>query len=92
MNLLGLSQWPAMLITVIAAYLVASSQTRRRRAGFWLYLVSNVLWVAWGLYSKAYALVLLQFCLAAMNVRGERRNVETQASQPASEAPRVRRS
>jgi len=80
MNLLELLQWPAMLITIIAAYLVASSQTRRRRAGFWLYMVSNVLWVSWGLHSHAYALVLLQFCLAAMNVRGERRNAKTQAA------------
>lgn len=81
MSLLDLFQWPAMLITVIAAYLVASSQTRRRRLGFWLYLVSNVLWVTWGLHSKAYALVALQFCLAAMNVRGERRNVEAQSKE-----------
>jgi len=84
MNLLHLLQWPAMLITVIAAYFVASSQTRRRRIGFWLYMLSNVLWVTWGLHSKAYALVLLQFCLAAMNVRGERKNAGEQATQLAS--------
>jgi hypothetical protein len=80
MNWLDLFQWPAMLVTVIAAYFVASSQTQRRRMGFWLYLLSNVLWVTWGLHSRAYALVLLQFCLAAMNVRGERRNATAQAT------------
>jgi hypothetical protein len=73
-NWLDQVQWPAMVITVTAAYFVASSQAGRRRTGFWLYLLSNVLWVAWGLHSRVYALVALQFCLAAMNVRGERKN------------------
>ena len=63
-------QWPAMAVTVMAAWLVASSHKRKRHWGFWLYMVSNVLWVAWGLYSHAYALIALQFCLAAMNIRG----------------------
>jgi hypothetical protein len=79
MTLLDLSQWPAMLITVIAAYFVASTHARRRRVGFWLYLLSNVLWVIWGVHSKAYALILLQLCLAGMNVRGERKNSSSQA-------------
>jgi hypothetical protein len=70
---LDLTQWPAMLITVIAAWFVASTQRRRRRIGFWLYLVSNVLWVVWGLHTHAYALILLQVCLAVMNIRGERK-------------------
>jgi hypothetical protein len=76
MNVLDLAQWPAMLITVVAAYFVASSNTRRRRIGFCLYLFSNVLWVAWGLHARAYALIVLQACLAAMNIRGERKNTK----------------
>jgi hypothetical protein len=83
MSLLDLTQWPAMLITVIAAWFVASTRRHRRRIGFWLYLVSNVLWVAWGLHSKAYALILLQLCLAAMNIRGERKASDPQTLQPA---------
>ncbi len=63
-------QWPAMLVTVAAAWFVASSLRARRNIGFWLFLLSNVLWVVWGLHSAAYALVLLQFALAAMNIRG----------------------
>lgn len=66
-------QWPAMGITVLAAWLVANASDRSRRAGFWLYLVSNALWVGWGLYTSSYALVCLQFALAVMNVRGERK-------------------
>jgi hypothetical protein len=72
-TLLDLTQWPAMLVTVIAAWFVASTQRSRRRIGFWLYLASNALWIAWGFHSNAYALIVLQICLAAMNVRGERK-------------------
>ena len=70
---LDILQWPAMSVTIIAAWFVASSQRRRRRWGFWLYLVGNVLWVLWGLHSQAYALIALQVCLAVMNIRGERK-------------------
>jgi hypothetical protein len=73
---LDLLQWPAMVVTVAASWFVASRSKTRRRTGFWLFLVSNVLWVTWGLHAHAYALVTLQFCLAAMNIRGERRNAE----------------
>jgi hypothetical protein len=74
MTLLDLLQWPAMAVTVIASYLVASSSKARRHAGFWVFLASNVLWVVWGVHAKAYALVALQICLVAMNLRGERKS------------------
>ena len=63
-------QWPAMGVTVLAAWLVASSRPRRRCAGFWVFLLSNALWIAWGLHARADALIVLQLCLAAMNIRG----------------------
>ena len=63
-------QWPAMAVTVVGAWLVASSRVQRRQLGFWVFLLSNCMWVTWGLYAHALALVALQFCLAAMNVRG----------------------
>jgi hypothetical protein len=69
-DLIAALQWPAMAVTVIASWLVGSTHRGRRGAGFWLFLVSNVLWVAWGLNGHAPALVVLQVCLAAMNVRG----------------------
>jgi hypothetical protein len=72
-DILSQLQWPAMAVTVTAAWLVASSHKRKRHWGFWLYLLSNLLWVAWGLYAHAYALIALQFCLAAMNIRGARK-------------------
>jgi hypothetical protein len=74
MNWLDLLQWPAMVVTVLAAWLVASQSKRRRRAGFWAFLLSNVLWIVWGWHDEAYALIVLQLALAAMNVRGALRN------------------
>lgn len=74
MDWLDLLQWPAMAITLIAAYKVTSQKKAKRGVGFWLYLVSNVLWVAWGWHTQAWALIVLQFCLAAMNIRGASKN------------------
>jgi hypothetical protein len=63
-------QWPAMAVTLIASWLVASSQEKRRNIGFWAFLVSNALWVAWGVHDGAIALIVLQIGLAFMNIRG----------------------
>ena len=67
-------QWPAMLLTVAAAWLVASRSERKRHVGFWVFLLGNLLWVVWGWQAAAYALICLQFCLAAMNIRGVSKN------------------
>jgi len=69
-ELIDAMQWPAMAVTVLASWLVGSTHRRSRGAGFWLFLFSNVLWVAWGWHGRAPALVVLQVGLAAMNVRG----------------------
>lgn len=79
---LDLIQWPAMAVTVAASYLVTSTRKRRRSVAFWLFLLSNVLWVAWGWHTDAYALIFLQFCLAVMNVRGARKNDPDAAQTP----------
>jgi len=80
---LDLLQWPAMAVTVLAAWLVASNRQQRRSSGFWAFLLSNGLWVAWGWYSHAWALVILQFCLAAMNIRGVRKTEAPAAAERA---------
>jgi len=74
MNGLDMIQWPAMLITVIAAWLVASQRKFKRNWGFWLFLISNVLWIVWGLDDGAYALIVLQIFLAFLNIRGTVKN------------------
>lgn len=67
-------QWPAMLVTVLAAWLIGSRNPRRRVWGFICFILSNILWVIWGYQSQAYALIVLQFCLCAMNLRGFKKN------------------
>ena len=74
MDYFDLIQWPAMLITVIAAWLIASQAKRRREFGFWCFLLSNVLWIVWAWHDRAYALVALQVALAGLNVRGAYKN------------------
>lgn len=78
-------QWPAMVVTVVAAWLVGSQSKRRRSIAFWTFLVSNVLWIAWGFAAHAYALITLQFFLAALNIRGAMKNdPETEVATAAS--------
>ena len=72
-EVLVLLQWPAMLLTVVASWLVASTRPGRRKLSFWIFLLSNGLWVVWGAHSSATALVVMQFCLAALNIRAARK-------------------
>jgi hypothetical protein len=67
-------QWPAMAVTLLSAYLVGAQSKTQRQWGFWFFLLSNVLWVAWGWHANAYALIILQFGLAALNIRGVSKN------------------
>jgi len=70
-------QWPAMVVTVVAAWFVASQRRFKRNWGFWLFLLSNALWIAWGWHDGAYALIALQVCLGLLNIRGARKNEPT---------------
>jgi hypothetical protein len=72
--LLDAVQWPAMAVTLVAAWLVASTRKERREAGFWWFIASNVLWIAWAWHTRAWALIALQVGLFALNVRGARKN------------------
>ena len=72
--LLDAIQWPAMAVTLLAAWLVASQSKRRREAGFWWFILSNVLWIAWAWHVRAWALIGLQVGLFAMNIRGAAKN------------------
>jgi hypothetical protein len=73
MEYINLLQWPAMVVTVLAAWFVASTHKHKRNWGFWLFLLSNVLWIAWGLHDGAPALIALQVCLAFLNIRGAKK-------------------
>lgn len=74
MSWLDTLQWPAMVVTLLASWLVASPSEARRAWGFWVFLASNLLWITWGWQAQAWALVGLQLGLIAMNVRGTRKN------------------
>jgi sugar phosphate permease len=67
---LDLIQWAAFALSLLAAWLVASTKESRRNIGFLVFLLSNVAWTVWGVHTSAYALITLQVCLAALNVRG----------------------
>ena len=71
---IDLLQWPAMAVTLAAAWLVASQKKQRREAGFWVFIASNLLWIAWGWHDQAWALIGLQVGLFALNLRGARKN------------------
>ena len=71
--LINAVQWPAMIATLVAAWLVASQSKSRRNWGFWWFIASNVLWAVWGWHAQAYALILLQVGLLALNVRGAKK-------------------
>lgn len=73
-TLLDAVQWPAMAITLLATWLVASSSERRRAWGFWSFIASNALWVVWGLHAGAHALIALQVGLLALNLRGAKKS------------------
>lgn len=66
-------QWPAMVVTVVASWFVTSRYSSKRWVGFLLFIASNVLWTVWGLHTDATALVVLQLCLAVLNILGLRR-------------------
>lgn len=74
MDYLEILQWPAMAVTIVAAWLIAAQNKRGREIGFWLFLAGNALWVIWGLNDGAYALIVLQVALAALNIRGAVKN------------------
>lgn len=74
MDWLNALQWPAMVVTVTASWLVASEKKNFRGWGFWVFLASNALWIVWGWHTQSWALVVLQVCLIAMNVRGATKN------------------
>jgi hypothetical protein len=84
LDFLNIVQWPAMVVTVVAAWMVASQRKLKRNWGFWLFLLSNVLWIIWGMRDGAYALIVLQLALAFLNMRGAVKNSspQTQRSQP----------
>ena len=76
-ELFNFLQWPAMIATLLSAWLVASQTKHKRGLGFWIFILSNILWVLWGWHDGAYALIAMQFGLLLLNIRGAVKNPET---------------
>ncbi|MCU1266157.1 MAG: hypothetical protein JWM21_2475 [Acidobacteria bacterium] len=74
MDWINALQWPAMAITVLAAWMVGAQRKYKRSWGFLLFLLGNVLWILWGLHDRAFALIFLQVCLGFLNIRGAVKN------------------
>ncbi|WP_431104029.1 hypothetical protein [Roseateles noduli] len=85
--LLNALQWPAMVVTLVAAWLVGGRSARRRTWGFWVFVLSNLLWCVWGAFTQSYALIVLQLGLFAMNLRGVRKNKKEDEEAAASDDP-----
>ena len=77
--LLNAIQWPAMAVTLLASWLVASSNEQSRERAFWCFMASNVLWALWGWHDGAFALITLQVGLFALNLRGAKKTEEISA-------------
>jgi hypothetical protein len=73
-TLLDALQWPAMVVTLVAAWMVGSQRKGYREAGFWVFIASNLMWIVWAWHAHAWALIALQVGLFAMNVRGAKKN------------------
>lgn len=78
-------QWPAMAVSLYAAYLIGSQRAGRRVFGFWMFILSNLLWIVWGVHDEAWALIALQVALMAMNIRGIWKN-DSHESTPSAQA------
>nr|WP_232013084.1 hypothetical protein [Pseudomonas fluorescens] len=63
-------QWPAMAVTVISACFIGSHRVYRRMIAFWGFILSNALWVAWGLHAEVDAQIVLECLLLVTNARG----------------------
>lgn len=88
-NWIELLEWPAMAVTVLAAWCIGSHRPRRRMVGFCCFIASNVLWSVWGWQAEAWALIVLQVVLFLMNLRGWRKNKNTsKKAQRAAATPR----
>lgn len=63
-------QWPAMVLSVLGSWFVADASPSLRLLGFALFLAANVVWVAWGWHTRAWALVIMQAVFTVTSIRG----------------------
>jgi hypothetical protein len=69
-RLVGELQWPALAMSLGGAWLVADPNPGKHAAGFACFLLANLLWLAWGVNARAWALVIMQVLFTVTSVRG----------------------
>ena len=67
-------QWPAMAISLVAAWWMGSKKAGKRMLAFLMLSAGNLLWIAWGWGEGAFALIALNVGLLALNIRGIMKN------------------
>jgi hypothetical protein len=66
----ALLEWPAMAISLAAAWWMGSKKPSKRIIAFVMLIVGNLMWIAWGWGEDARALIALNIGLLALNIRG----------------------
>jgi len=66
----ALLEWPAMLVSLAAAWWMGSRKAGKRVLAFALLIVGNLMWIAWGWGEQAWGLIALNVGLMALNIRG----------------------
>lgn len=66
----SLCQWPGMALGLLGAVFVAGTSHQRRRWGFALWVGSNTFWIANGLGSGTWGLVIMQIFFLATSAAG----------------------
>jgi hypothetical protein len=67
-------EWPAMAVSLVAAWWMGSTHAGKRVVAFWLLIAGNLMWIAWGWGDGAWALIALNVGLMGLNVRGIAKN------------------
>jgi len=65
----ALLEWPAMAVSLAAAWWMGSTKAKKRIVAFVLLIVGNLMWIGWGWGEAAWALIALNVGLMALNVR-----------------------
>ena len=69
-------EWPAMAITLAAAWWMGSTKPQKRIVAFGMLIVGNLMWIGWGWGDEAWALIALNLGLLALNIRAIMKNEE----------------
>ena len=88
-DILPFLEWPAMAISLVAAYLLGSVKPGKRIVAFVMLIIGNLLWIGWGWGNEAKALIALNVGLMVLNVRAIFKNEEAKETEQAPESQKL---